>query len=167
MKYTLDEVLNLVHKVFQQEMPKILKEERQTWEQEIDSVTEQENGSCFECGSLGPCHRHHVVPRSLGGRNTVLLCEGCHGQVHGKHMLGHGRLTRAGLEKARRNGKTLGRKVGSSIPIEELLEKHKRVVRCIRNGDSVRKSAAFCGVSKGTVERVKKALAATTEPEFS
>ena len=74
--------------------------------------------------------------------------------------------TKSGIEKARRNGKTLGRPVGSCITADELLEKHKRVARCLRNGDSVRKTAAFCGVSKGTVERVKKALTAS-EPAFS
>jgi DNA invertase Pin-like site-specific DNA recombinase len=71
--------------------------------------------------------------------------------------------TKSGIEKARRNGVTLGRPVGSSESTEEFLEKHKRIVRCLRNGDSVRKTAKFCGKSKGTVERVKKAL----EPEFS
>lgn len=72
--------------------------------------------------------------------------------------------TKSGLEKARRNGKKLGRPHGTCIPLDEFLEKHKRVVRCLRNGDSVRKTAKFCEVSKGTVERVKKAIA---EPEFS
>jgi DNA invertase Pin-like site-specific DNA recombinase len=71
--------------------------------------------------------------------------------------------TKSGLEKARRNGRTLGRPVGSCIPVEDFLEKHKRVVRCLRAGDSVRKTAKFCSVSKGTVERVKKAM----NPEFS
>lgn len=74
--------------------------------------------------------------------------------------------TKSGLEKAKRNGVTLGRPVGSTIPVDEFLEKHKRVVRCLRNGDSVRKTAKFCDCSKGTVERVKKALAAE-EPQFS
>lgn len=36
---------------------------------------------CFECG--GPAaHLHHVIPRSKGGKNTVPLCQECHGLVH-------------------------------------------------------------------------------------
>lgn len=73
--------------------------------------------------------------------------------------------TKSGLEKARRAGKTLGRPIGSGESTEQFLEKHKRIVRCLRGGDSVRKTAKFCEVSKGTVERVKKALAAD-EPIF-
>lgn len=73
--------------------------------------------------------------------------------------------TKSGLERARRAGKTLGRPVGSGESTEVFLEKHKRVIRCLRNGDSVRKTAKFCEVSKGTVERVKKALGAD-EPQF-
>ena len=26
--------------------------------------------------------KHHLTPRSLGGRETVLLCRTCHGQIH-------------------------------------------------------------------------------------
>lgn len=73
--------------------------------------------------------------------------------------------TKSGLEKARRNGRRLGRPVGTTIPTEDFLEKHKRVVRCLKAGDSVRKTAKFCGCSKGTVERVKKALPLNT-PTF-
>lgn len=74
--------------------------------------------------------------------------------------------TKSGLEKARRNGRKLGRPTGSGASREDFLEKHKRIVRCLRAGDSVRKTAKFCEASKGTVERVKKALAAPTT-EFS
>lgn len=165
MKYTLDEMLGFAHRAFQQELPKIIEQERQAWEEENREGAYRETGSCFECGSMGQCHRHHVIPKSLGGRNTVLLCEECHGRVHGLNFVNHGVLVRAAQEKARRNGKRLGRPVGSCVPTDEFLEKHKRIVRCLRNGDSVRKTAAFCDCSKGTVERVKKALA-TDEPGF-
>ena len=164
MKYTIDEVLNLAYKVFHQELPKIIEQERQMWE--AAKPENQESGSCFECGSVEQCHRHHVVPQSLGGRNTILLCEGCHSKVHGLNLVNHSVLVRAGQEKARREGRIPGRRVGSGLTIERLLEKHKGVVQHLLAGASVRNTAKFCDCSKGTVERVKKALA-YDEPQFS
>lgn len=38
-------------------------------------------GPCFECGKPAE-HRHHVVPRSLGGTKTIPLCTPCHRKVH-------------------------------------------------------------------------------------
>ena len=165
MKYTMDEMLNLVNTVFQREFPKMIEQERQAWEKENAESMDMEMGSCFECGSSSQCHRHHIIPQSLGGRSTVLLCESCHGRVHGLNLVNHGVLVRAALEKARRSGKKLGRKVGSCVPTEKFLEKHKRVVQCLHKGGSVRKTAEICGCSKGTVERVKKAME-SPEPEF-
>lgn len=63
---------------------------------------------CFECNQPAD-HNHHVVPRSLGGTKTVPLCEGCHGKVHGKRFLNHRTLIRAGLKRAKAQGKVLGR----------------------------------------------------------
>ena len=40
---------------------------------------------CFECGENADVE-HHVVPRSRGGKNTVPLCESCHGKAHGRQM---------------------------------------------------------------------------------
>lgn len=37
--------------------------------------------ACFECGKPAE-HRHHVVPRSKGGKRTVPLCHDCHDLVH-------------------------------------------------------------------------------------
>lgn len=42
---------------------------------------------CFECGSKQNIHNHHVVPKSLGGMNTIPLCVICHGKVHDKDLL--------------------------------------------------------------------------------
>lgn len=66
--------------------------------------------ACFECGDVAQ-HRHHVVPRVLGGTRTVDLCGSCHGLVHDRRFLNHVQLTRAGLERAKANGKRLGRPV--------------------------------------------------------
>ena len=57
-------------------------------------------------------HKHHILPKSLGGTdlptNIVECCESCHGNIHGRNMLNHSRLTRAGLAAAKARGVQLG-----------------------------------------------------------
>jgi predicted HNH restriction endonuclease len=38
--------------------------------------------NCFECQSPNNIVHHHVVPQSLGGKNTIPLCQPCHDKVH-------------------------------------------------------------------------------------
>lgn len=64
----------------------------------------------------------------------------------------------SGLDAARRRGKKLGRKKGSTMSEEKLLEKYKPVVRQLRAGKSIRDVAAICEVGTATVQKVKKAL---------
>ena len=59
---------------------------------------------CFECGQSA-MHRHHVVPRSLGGRNTVWLCESCHGLVHGADLRTSALTSKAMKRIAARGGR--------------------------------------------------------------
>jgi hypothetical protein len=115
-------------------------------------------GSCFECEAVGDCHKHHVVPRIRGGTKTVLLCESCHGKVHGRDMMNHRSLTKSGLEEARRQGKTLGRPIGSVMDSSTLLAKHADIVKLLRSGHSIRHCAAISGKAKGTVEAIKRAM---------
>lgn len=62
-----------------------------------------------ECESL---HRHHVLPKVLGGvdedSNIVKCCEECHGKIHDRDMLNHRKLTIEGLRKAKERGVKLG-----------------------------------------------------------
>ena len=57
-------------------------------------------------------HKHHILPKSLGGTdlptNIVECCESCHGNIHGRNMLNHSRLTSAGLAAAKARGVQLG-----------------------------------------------------------
>lgn len=61
---------------------------------------------CFECGDDATTN-HHVVPRSRGGRNTVPLCDKCHGLAHGRKMSTR-HLTREALRKKRESGERVG-----------------------------------------------------------
>lgn len=57
-------------------------------------------------------HKHHILPKALGGTdlstNIVDCCEACHGKIHGRDMLNHRKLTLEGLQKAKARGVQLG-----------------------------------------------------------
>lgn len=57
------------------------------------------------------------------------------------------------------NGGRLGRKVGSVKSKERKQEEYGKVIRSLRAGKSIRDTAAICGVSVSTVQRVKKEFA--------
>ena len=54
------------------------------------------------------------------------------------------------------NGGRLGRKVGSVKSKERKQEEYCKVIRSLKAGKSIRDTAAICGVSVSTVQRVKK-----------
>ena len=68
--------------------------------------TTDDTGTCFNCGSCGPIHNHHVVPR---GKVTVPLCEVCHGLAHLCHRGSSTELTRAALRKRKGSGQVYSR----------------------------------------------------------
>jgi len=65
---------------------------------------------CFECEAIEDLQEHHIVPRSRGGTKTVTLCYSCHLRAHGRDSKGlnHSRLTKEGLERARKRGVKFG-----------------------------------------------------------
>jgi DNA invertase Pin-like site-specific DNA recombinase len=65
---------------------------------------------------------------------------------------------KSGLEEAKRQGKTLGRKPGKTDPAT-LLDRHKDVVKQLRAGQSIRHAAAITGKGVSTVQRIKALLA--------
>lgn len=67
---------------------------------------------------------------------------------------------KSGLAEARRKGQTLGRPSGSGLDNASLLEKHKDVVRLLKDGQSVRHAAKIAGKGVSTIQRVKAALSA-------
>lgn len=57
---------------------------------------------CFECGAKAH-HKHHVIPKSMGGTKTVPLCTLCHGKAHGISISGP-ELTKRALRKRKADG---------------------------------------------------------------
>ena len=64
----------------------------------------------------------------------------------------------SGLEQARRRGKTLGRPSGTTKSEEQILKDYPRVVRCLKQGLSLRQAAKVAEVSVNTVRKVKAAM---------
>lgn len=66
---------------------------------------------CCNCGAPAD-HRHHIVPRSVGGTdrpsNLAPLCERCHGLVHQTSFVRHRELVKKGIERARERGAKIG-----------------------------------------------------------
>ena len=62
----------------------------------------------------------------------------------------------SGRAKYIADGGKLGRKVGSVKSKERKQEEYSKVIRSLRAGKSIRDTAAICGVSVSTVQRVKK-----------
>ena len=62
----------------------------------------------------------------------------------------------SGRELAKVKGVKMGRKVGSVKSKERKQEEYGKVIRSLKAGKSIRDTAAICGVSVSTVQRVKK-----------
>ena len=58
---------------------------------------------CINCGSEEGVEKHHVVPRSCGGKGTAGLCCRCHKVAHGLGYSGvsTSELTKRGIDKQR------------------------------------------------------------------
>lgn len=102
--------------------------------------------TCFDCAQTAQ-HKHHVVPRVLGGTRTIPLCPACHGKVHGRDFTHHRALTVAGLAKARACGVQLGR------PNVHGPETIRRVRELRTQGLSMRAIGKATGVSTSSVGR--------------
>jgi len=63
-----------------------------------------------------------------------------------------------GIAIAKAKGTYKGRIKGSAEPIDKFLDRHKNVIKELNNGESYRRAAKLCGVSLGTVQKVKKLM---------
>ena len=119
---------------------------------------------CFECGSNKDIHQHHIIPKSLGGKKTIPLCNDCHGKLHGKKGGIHKnpndwrRLIKIGMKKYIANGGKLGRKVGTTESRKDFLNKErtKKIMNLLDKGKSVRDISGRLGVSTKTIVKVRK-----------
>jgi DNA invertase Pin-like site-specific DNA recombinase len=68
--------------------------------------------------------------------------------------------TRSGLAQARRDGKKLGRPVGSSKPAAQFLDQNQKAAKLLKKGRSIREVAKLSGISINTTLKVKRALSA-------
>jgi DNA invertase Pin-like site-specific DNA recombinase len=66
----------------------------------------------------------------------------------------------SGMAEARRKGVQIGRPKGTRMDEAQLLHRHRKVARFLRDGMSVRNSARLAGVDKNTALKVRQALAA-------
>jgi DNA invertase Pin-like site-specific DNA recombinase len=66
--------------------------------------------------------------------------------------------TKSGLENAKRQGKTLGRPVGTTKGDKDILEEYPSIVRSLKKGLSIREAAKVNDVAPNTVVKVKKAM---------
>lgn len=61
------------------------------WRETRRRVLERDRHRCRACGQSHGLEAHHVVMRSLGGkddqRNLIALCNSCHKSVHGHVLL--------------------------------------------------------------------------------
>ena len=62
---------------------------------------------------------------------------------------------REGIEIAKAEGRYKGRVRGSKESKKEVLSRYHKVVKTLKNGHSLRNTAKLCGVSLGTVQKVK------------
>lgn len=62
----------------------------------------------------------------------------------------------SGLKRYREQGGKVGRKVGSVKTKEKKQEEYAKVLRCLKQGKSIRDTSLLCGVSVSTVFRVKR-----------
>ncbi len=103
--------------------------------------------NCFECGRL-TTNRHHIIPVSRGGRNTIPLCPLCHRKAHNEdgETCYKSELILEGLARARAVGVKLGAPVKHCEPLLPLYNK----------GMSLRQIAKRVGLSVGGVHKKLK-----------
>lgn len=113
---------------------------------------------CFECGLDGDLHFHHVVPETLGGTKTIPLCVICHGKIHNKKFVNYKELQKAGIERAKLEGKFLGRKPNSVDTPEKFLNKvkNKKIIELIKQRKSYHTISKIVGCSQTTIVKVVK-----------
>lgn len=79
---------------------------------------------CFECKNHAT-HQHHVVPQSLGGTQTVPLCDYCHPKAHGEK--GYWPVSEL-IKKQMHARREQGFRIGGQLPYGKMADSDKRIV---------------------------------------
>jgi 5-methylcytosine-specific restriction endonuclease McrA len=120
-----------------------------------------QKGICFECASQENIHYHHVVPHSLGGNETIPLCNECHGKVHDRKFIDISSLVKESLRKKKEQGLVLGRRKGTEKNDDDLLTnpKYSEAIKYLLTGEySYRDIRRMTEVSVNTILKINKAL---------
>jgi hypothetical protein len=115
---------------------------------------------CFECKSNENIQYHHVVPYTLGGKETIPLCNICHEKIHDRKFVNTSSLVKEALRKKKEQGIILGRPTGTGKTDEVILNnpKYQPVIKYLNMGYSMRKVAHLSNVALNTVLKVSKIL---------
>ena len=114
---------------------------------------------CFECSANENITYHHIIPYSKGGRNTIPLCERCHGLVHGKDFLKLDKLRKdAWFKRRNENPWKCGRKEGVVESIETFMakERSQKIKYLLEAGYSYQKVSHMVKCSISLVQKVSK-----------
>lgn len=127
----------------------------------------QNNDICINCGN-NATHYHHVVPRALGGNDTtnkVPLCDKCHGLIHNiafkNGEFSHSELTKIGMEKARKNGKQIGRAKDATFETKKskiAKEQIKKYSKDFNGALTDMECIALIGINRKTYYKYKKEI---------
>lgn len=112
---------------------------------------------CFECGEPKN-DMHHIIPKSKGGTKMIPLCSKCHGLVHGRDFVKMKALQRIGIDKAKADGKHIGRKKDTKETNETILEKHNDIVVELLKNKSIRTVVRLTNKSLATTQKVRHIL---------
>lgn len=119
---------------------------------------------CCNCGSTVDVEFHHIVPLSLCGTeresNIVALCSKCHRLTHGIKSKGnHSIACKAGIERARSRGKTIGAptRIDKEAVMETICRNSKTFSdNYMLEGDIV----SMLGISSSKYHEIKRELLA-------
>lgn len=112
-------------------------------------------------------HKVSVVFTQLGvetldedGRPTfaAALIVAIHSELAKQEVEQLSERIKSGLRLARKQGKKVGRQKGSGESTEDFLKKHRKVVRAVEQGLSLRQIQKLLGTSRTTISKVKGAM---------
>lgn len=114
---------------------------------------------CAACSTMLGLEHHHLRPKVRGGSdvetNLITLCRECHGKMHGNDWWNgifwnndHRELQRAGIERARAEGKYKGKREDTA--------RNAGIAGMLRSGMSWSAIQAAAGCSRTAIAKIAK-----------